>query len=98
VLSYETFMLVREMVRARALEPITLKGIAYPIVPYAVEGVEDDAGQAPQVIREHGMGLDLFIDTRSIDASSAERVCRMLEDVVTELKSRRYTTEADRPR
>jgi adenylate cyclase len=97
VLSYETFMLVREMVRARALEPITLKGIAYPIVPYAVEGIEDDARQAPQVISEHGMGLDLFIDTRSIDASSAERVCRMLEEVVTELKSRRYTTEADRP-
>ena len=48
-------------------------------------------------LSEHGMGLDLFIDTRSIDASSAERVCRMLEDVVTELKSRRYTTEADRP-
>ena len=98
VLSYETFMLVREMVRARALEPITLKGIAYPIVPYAVEGIEDDPKQAPQVISEHGMGLDLFIDTRSIDASSAERVCRMLEEVVTELKSRRYTTEADRPR
>ena len=48
VLSYETFMLVREMVRARALEPITLKGIAYPFVPYAVEGIEDDARQAPQ--------------------------------------------------
>ena len=97
VLSYETFMLVREMVRARALEPITLKGIAYPVVPYAVEGMEDDARQAPQVISEHGTGLDLFIDTRSIDASSAERVCRMLEEVVTELKSRRYTTEAERP-
>ena len=97
VLSYETFMLVREMVRARALEPITLKGIAYPIVPYAVEGIEDDAREASQVISEHGTGLDLFIDTRSIDASSAERVCRMLEEVVTELKSRKYTTEADRP-
>jgi hypothetical protein len=24
-------------------------------------------------------------------------VCRMLEEVVTELKSRKYTTEADRP-
>jgi adenylate cyclase len=97
VLSYETFMLVREMVRARPLEPITLKGIAYPVVPYAVEGVTDDAGTAPQVISEHGAGLDLFIDTRSIDASSAERVCRMLEDVVTELKSRGRATEADRP-
>ena len=38
VLSYETYMLVRDMVRARALEPITLKGIPQPVVPYAVEG------------------------------------------------------------
>jgi adenylate cyclase len=97
VLSYETFMLVRDMVRARPLQPITLKGIAYPVIPYAVEDVTDDAGQAPQIISEHGKGLDLFIDTRSIDASSAERVCRMLEEVVTELKSRGHTTDADRP-
>ena len=58
-------MLVREMVRARGLEPITLKGIAYPIVPYAVEGIEDDARQAPQVITEHGMD--------SISSSAPER-------------------------
>jgi adenylate cyclase len=88
VLSYETFTLVRDMVRARPLEPITLKGIARPVVPYAVEGRADGASKAVQVISEHGAGLDLFIDTRAIDASSAERVCRMLESVVAELKSR----------
>jgi class 3 adenylate cyclase len=89
VLSYETFTLVRDMVRARPLEPITLKGIARPVVPYAVEGRADGASKAAQVISEHGAGLDLFIDTRAIDASSAERVCRMLESVVAELKSRK---------
>ena len=41
VLSYETFMLVRDLVRAHPLEPITLKGIAHPVVPYAVEGALD---------------------------------------------------------
>jgi adenylate cyclase len=93
VLSYETFMLVRDMVRARPLEPITLKGIAHPVVPYAVEGRIDGTRQAAQVISEHGTGLDLFIDTSAIDASSAERVCRMLENVVAELKFRRQATE-----
>jgi adenylate cyclase len=88
VLSYETFMLVRDMVRARPLEPITLKGIAHPVVPYVVEGRIDDARRAAQVISEHDTGLDLFIDTNAIDASSAERVRRTLEKVAAELKVR----------
>jgi adenylate cyclase len=89
VLSYETFMLVRDVVRARPLDPITLKGIAHPVVPYEVEGVRYGIGQPMQVISEHGTGLDLFIDTRAIDASSAERVCQVLENAVAELKARR---------
>ena len=88
VLSYETFMLVRDMVRARPLEPITLKGIAHPVVPYAVEGSTDEARKAAPVISEHDTGLDLFIDTGAIDASAAERVRRTLENVVAELKLR----------
>ena len=88
VLSYETFMLVRDMVRARPLEPITLKGIAHPVVPYVVEGRIDGACRAAQVISWHDTGLDLFIDTNAIDASSAERVRRTLEKVAAELKVR----------
>ena len=91
VLSYETFMLVRDMVRARPLEPITLKGIAHPVVPYAVEGSIAAAGKAAQVINEHDTGLDLFIDTDAIDASAVERVRRTLESVVAELKLRSRT-------
>jgi adenylate cyclase len=87
VLSYETFMLVRDMVRARPLEPITLKGIAHPVVPYAVEGLTG-ARRAAEVISEHDTGLDLFIDTSAIDASSAERVRRTLEKVAAELRFR----------
>jgi class 3 adenylate cyclase len=84
VLSYETFMLVRGMVRAHPLEPITLKGIAHPVIPYEVETASLNAG--PQVITEHGRGLDLFIDTTAIDAASAQRVCRVLEDAIAKLK------------
>ncbi|HVI62285.1 MAG TPA: adenylate/guanylate cyclase domain-containing protein [Bradyrhizobium sp.] len=93
VLSYETFMLVRDMVRARPLEPITLKGIAHPVVPYAVEGSTAAARKAAPVISEHDTGLDLFIDTGAIDASAAERVRRTLENVAAELKLRSRTAE-----
>jgi len=91
VLSYETYMLVRDMVRARPLEPITLKGIPHPVVPYAVEGSIAAAGKAAPVINEHDTGLDLFIDTDAIDALAAERVRRTLESVVAELKLRSRT-------
>jgi hypothetical protein len=81
------------MVRARPLEPITLKGIAHPVVPYAVEGSTDAARKAGPVISEHDTGLDLFIDTGAIDASAAERVRRTLENVAAELKLRSRTAE-----
>ena len=92
VLSYETFMLVRDMVRARPLEPITLKGIAHPVVPYAVEGLTG-ARRGAEIITEHDTGIDLFIDTNAIDAASAERVRRTLEKVAAELRFRRGATQ-----
>jgi adenylate cyclase len=95
VLSYETFMLVHDMVRARPLEPITLKGIAHPVVPYVVEGRIDGARRAAQVISEHDTGLDLFIDTNAIDASAAERVRRTLEKVAAELKFRSQAAQSN---
>jgi adenylate cyclase len=87
VLSYEAYMLVREMVRAHALEPITLKGIPRPIVPYEVDGPMDDASD-PHVIAEHGAGLDLFMDLRNLDGAAAERARRVLEKAVAALKQR----------
>ena len=39
VMSYETFALVQDRVRARPLDPIDLKGISRQVVPYVVEGV-----------------------------------------------------------
>src|SRR5262249_4516643 len=93
VLSYETYMLVRDMVRARPLEPITLKGIPQPVVPYAVEGSTGGARKAAPVISEHDTRLAPFIHITPIDASAAERVRRTLENVVAELKLRSRTAE-----
>jgi class 3 adenylate cyclase len=39
VMSYETFALVQDRVRARPLAPIDLKGISRQVVPYVIEGV-----------------------------------------------------------
>jgi adenylate cyclase len=44
VLSFESYMLVRDMVSAHPLPPITLKGIHQQIVPYVVDGALDATG------------------------------------------------------
>ncbi len=66
-LSYETYALVRDIVRARPLPPIAMKGISREVVPYAVEGLLGELAQRPQVISEHATGLDLFLDLDAID-------------------------------
>jgi len=86
VMSYETFALVSEMVRAHALEPITLKGIARPVVPYAIESSESDGEAKQPVITEHTPGLDLFLDVHAVDAASAVRITRALEGALLALK------------
>ena len=88
VLSYETFMLVRDLVRAHPLEPVRLKGIAHPIVPYAVEGLLEGASGSTKIISEHATGLDLFIDPAAMDEASRQRICGLLEGVLAELKAR----------
>jgi class 3 adenylate cyclase len=80
VMSYETYALVRETVRAQPLEPITMKGISREVVPYAV-----DLQLRPHVISEQAAGVELFLDLDMIDPASAARTKRLLEKAVAVL-------------
>jgi adenylate cyclase len=88
VLSYETYALVRDLVRADPLPPIHVKGISREVVPYAVEGLLGSLAQRSQVISEHAKGLDLFIDLDVIDDRAAERTRRRLQELLTALERR----------
>ena len=88
VLSYETYALVRDLVRARPLPPIQMKGISREVVPYTVEGLLGELAQRSQVISEHGKGLDLFIDLDVIDDHAAERTRRRLRELLDALEAR----------
>ncbi len=88
VLSYETYALVRDMVRARPLEPIAMKGIGRKIVPYVVEGLVAELQQRPSVISEHATGVDFFLDLELLDKSALERTRRLLEAALTALDLR----------
>jgi adenylate cyclase len=88
VLSYETYALVRDLVRAHPLPAIYMKGISREVVPYAVDGLLREVGQRPQVISEHGKGLDLFVDLDVLDERAAERARRRLEELLAALDGR----------
>jgi class 3 adenylate cyclase len=88
VLSYETYALVRDLVRAHPLPAIHMKGISREVVPYAVDGLLREVGQRPQVISEHAKGLDLFVDLDVIDERGAERARRRLEELLAALEGR----------
>jgi class 3 adenylate cyclase len=87
VLSYETFILVSDMVRGRALEPFTLKGISRSIVPYVVEAAESQEKVKQLVITEHSPGIDLFLDVRAVTSASSERIARVLEAALAAVRN-----------
>jgi len=64
---------VRDIVAARALPPISVKGVGRMVVPYVVEGVLDDAGRKIEIFSEHITGLDFYLDPRAIDATGNVR-------------------------
>jgi adenylate cyclase len=89
VLSYETYALVRDIVRATPQEPITMKGIRRQIVPYVVEGLVEEMQQRASVISEHGTGIDFFLDLELLDKGGArERTRRLLQDALAALEVR----------
>ena len=85
VLSYETYALVRDIVVAHALAPITMKGISREVVPYAVEGMLDKAGKKMEIFSEHMTGLDFYLDPSMVSAGSADRIRAVLRKALSAL-------------
>ncbi|MFI4924151.1 MAG: adenylate/guanylate cyclase domain-containing protein, partial [Vicinamibacteria bacterium] len=88
VISYETYALVRTMIEAHPLSPITMKGISREVVPYVVEGLLDSAGRRSTIINEHTAGLDIYIDPTMVDERSAERAQHLLLHALDTLRKR----------
>ncbi len=85
VLSYETYVLVRDIVVAQAQPPIMMKGISREIVPYAVRGTLDAAGEKIEIFREHMAGLDLYLNPSMINTSHAEHIRTVLQEALKAL-------------
>ncbi|MFC5069346.1 adenylate/guanylate cyclase domain-containing protein [Flaviflagellibacter deserti] len=85
VLSYETYALVRDLVRAHPLEPIHMKGISREVIPYAVDGLTGDEETRPMVLSEQAKGVEVFLDFDAMDPAAADRTRRLLEQAIAAL-------------
>jgi class 3 adenylate cyclase len=86
VISYETYALVRDILAANALPPITMKGINREIVPYAVKGILDAQGAQVEIFSEHTTGLDFYLDPSMVDSERAGHVRALLRDALNALE------------
>jgi hypothetical protein len=86
VISYETYALVRDMISAHRLPPITLKGISREIIPYLVDGAIDASGRKVEVFREHMNGLDFYLDPSMVDEGRAQHIRTLLQNALKALE------------
>ncbi len=97
MLSYETYAHVRDMVRARAQAPITMKGISREVIPYAVESELDSSAGLPPVINARVAGLDVFLDLEAMDEKARERARGVLESALAAIAAARGGRTAPEP-
>ncbi|HYM17274.1 MAG TPA: adenylate/guanylate cyclase domain-containing protein, partial [Micropepsaceae bacterium] len=89
VMSYETYALVRDIVHARPLAPISVKGISREVIPYVVEELLDETGEVKRIFSEHMAGADFFMDPSVVDEQSAARLRSVLKSAIEALEMRR---------
>jgi class 3 adenylate cyclase len=94
VLSYETYALVADMVRARTMDPISMKGISRKVVPYMVDEVVDEPVKRTKVIREQIRGLNLFLDPGILDRGAVQNARKVLQDALNALADSREATSS----
>jgi adenylate cyclase len=94
MLSYETFAHVKDVIDAVAGEPITMKGIAHPVVPYLVASTSIGAETLPSVFTEKDEGLSLTLDLTGIDPARAQRLRAKLQAALALLDGQRPVVES----
>lgn len=87
VLSYETYALVSDIVRAKPLEPISLKGISRKVVPYVVETYPEDGAGAGEIINEFSPGARIFLDIGQVSERERERLAAVLKQAMDRLQA-----------
>ena len=84
-LSHETYLLVKDMVSAEALEPITVKGIRRPVTPYRVTESKTNGQADAPVIRAAVHGFRLFADLQKLNGEARKSAVKELKSALKRL-------------
>jgi len=94
VVSYETYSLVRDMVSARALAPLRMKGIGRDVEPYVVKGALESEGGRGEIFSAHLKGVDFFMDPAAVGAEALPGVRELLKRALAALPEGRADAPA----
>ncbi|MBL4892506.1 MAG: adenylate/guanylate cyclase domain-containing protein [Rhizobiaceae bacterium] len=83
VMSYETYLLVQNIIRAKPMPPITLKGISREIVPYEVTRMNE---KGSDIFSMNTKRLSLKIDFANLENNEMKEIQSTLETVLAEVK------------
>jgi adenylate cyclase len=90
VMSYETCILVQDIVQATALEPTKFKGIAREVIPFSARPViQATTMQSSIIINERLPGINLFLDADAIDEADIDNAKKVLQDALDAVTSRK---------
>jgi adenylate cyclase len=65
---------VKDIAEAAAMDPISMKGISHPVVPYLVSRTSVGTKSASAVLTEKDEGLSLSLDLSGMDTARAARI------------------------
>ena len=89
VMSYETYSHVMDIVEAKQLPPITLKGITREIVPYTVQNIfVRKFEKEPSKFTSQAPGITINIELDNLDDTRSRTAKTMLESALRALKQR----------
>lgn len=86
LLSFETYVLVRDVVDAEEREPILAKGIRREVRPFAVMSIFDNEEEREQVLRIEDHGVAIRLDLAKLTDDSRSRALAALERVAERLR------------
>jgi class 3 adenylate cyclase len=83
VMSYETWVHVRDLYAMRPLDPTRFKGISREVIPYEI--LPDATSAKEGVIKAKGPGIDLFLDAEGLTGESRQQARAALNDALKRL-------------
>jgi class 3 adenylate cyclase len=87
LLSYETYMLVRDRIPVEERQPVSLKGIAGTVRTFAVTGIHEGTEVRRRYVQKSLPGLRATLDMDRLPPNSRNEAVAGLEDLIARIRS-----------